>query len=92
MITGSTSLKIKDILSMIKEILNDKVDIEYTNKVLEEHYTITPYTFKPKVAQKFHLTYYHDFGQGILELIYYHYNQLLSEGKIKESNIFTKDD
>jgi UDP-glucose 4-epimerase len=89
MITGTKSLKIRDILSMIKEMLNEKIDIKYTNNILESHYNITPYSFKPKVAKKYQLNYYHDLGQGILDQIYFNYEKLLSEGEIKDDNIFT---
>ena len=91
MITGIKSLKISDLLALIKEILNEKIEIKYTNKVLESHYNITPYTFKPKVAKKYQLNYYHDLGQGILEQIYYNYEKLMAEGEIEEENLFTKE-
>ena len=91
MITGIKSLKISDLLALIKEILKEKIEIKYTNKVLESHYNITPYTFKPKVAKKYQLNYYHDLGQGILEQIYYNYEKLMAEGEIEEENLFTKE-
>jgi len=79
MITGNQTLKIKDLLTMIKEIFDNNIEIEYTNEKLEEHYEITPYTFKPKVAKKYILDYYHDLGQGILESVYDVYNELAKE-------------
>ena len=91
MITGTKSMRIKDLLAMIKEMLNEKIEINYTNSVLEEHYNITPYSFKPKVAKKYHLNYYHDLGQGVLDQIYYNYEKLLAEGKIEDDNFLTKD-
>lgn len=89
MITGTKSMRIRDLLSMIKEMLDEKIKIEYTNKVLDAHYNITPYSFKPKVAKKYQLNYYHDLGQGILEQIYENYEKLLKEGKIKEENLLS---
>ena len=91
MITGTKSMRIRDVLSMIKEIFSEKIDIEYTNNVLEAHYNITPYTFKPKVARKYQLNCYHDLGQGILEQIYYNYEKLLSQGEIQEENFLSKE-
>jgi len=91
MITGIKSLKIRDLLALIKEILNEKIEVKYTNKLLESHYNITPYTFKPKVAKKYQLNSYHDLGQGILDQIYYNYEKLMAEGEIEEENLFTKD-
>ena len=77
---------------MIKEILNDSIEINYTSNVLEEHYNITPYAFKPKVAKKYQLNYYHDLGQGVLEQIYSNYEKLLKDGILVEDNPFTKSD
>ena len=91
MITGIKSIRISDMLTMIKEILKDKIDIEYTNETLESHYNITPYTFKPKFAKKYQLNYYHELGQGILDQIYSTYEELLSEGKIDKNNTFSKE-
>ena len=91
MITGTKSMRIRDLLTMIKEMFNEKIEIEYTNNVLEAHYNITPYSFKPKVAKKYQLHYYHDLGQGVLDQIYFNYEKLLSDGEIKEDNFLTKD-
>jgi UDP-glucose 4-epimerase len=91
MITGTKSMRIRDMLAMIQEMFDNKVDIVYTDDVLESHYNITPYSFKPKVAQKLMLNTYHDFGQGILDQIYFNYEKLLQEKKINENNFLTKD-
>lgn len=89
MITGNKSMRVRDLLAMIKEIFNEKVEVEYTNELLEEHYNVTPYTFKPKVAKKYQLTCYHDLGQGILEQIYSNYERLLASGEIQSENELT---
>ena len=91
MITGTKSMRIHDVLEMITEMFNEKIKVEYTNDVLEAHYNITPYTFKPKVAKKYQLNYYHDLGQGVLEQIYDNYERLLAKGEIEEENFFTKE-
>ena len=78
-------------LLMIKEILQEKIEIEYTNKTLESHYNITPYTFKPKFAKKYQLNYYHELGQGILDQIYSNYEELLKNGEIDIDNNFTNE-
>jgi UDP-glucose 4-epimerase len=82
MITGSKTLKIRDILAMIKEMFQDKIEIEYSDEHMSGHYNMTPYTFKPIVAKKYILNYYHELGQGILEQIYENYEELHKEGKI----------
>lgn len=82
MITGSKSLRIRDLLSMIKEMFQDKIEIEYSDEHMSGHYNMTPYVFKPVVAKKYILNYYHELGQGILEQIYDNYEELQKEGKI----------
>ncbi len=67
---GTQSTKIKDLLRMIAEIFNNKIEIEYLPGNNEGHYEITPYSFRPKVAKKFVSNYYYDLGQGILDVIY----------------------
>jgi UDP-glucose 4-epimerase len=91
MITGTKSMRIHDMLEMITEMFSKKIDVEYTNEVLEAHYNITPYTFKPKVAKKYQLNHYYDLGQGVLEQIYDNYERLLAEGEIEADNFLTQD-
>lgn len=70
MITGNQTLQVRDVLYMIKEILQNKVEIEFQEGHMEGHYMMTPYFFKPKVAKKIVLNAYHDLGQGILQCIH----------------------
>lgn len=83
MLTGTQSIKIKDLLLMIKEMLNNKVTIEYLNECLEGHYKITPYTFRPRVAKKYIPKTQLDLGQGILDTIYDVYKELNDSGNEK---------
>lgn len=81
MITGPQTMKVKEILEMIKEMLNGEIEIEYQIGEFSGHYLITPYSFKPKVALKLIPKNYHDLGQGILNCIYENYQTLKLEGK-----------
>ena len=92
MITGNKSMRVKDVLLMIREMFSNKIKIKYTNSPLESHYNITPYTFKPKVAKKYHLNYFHDLGQGILDQIQDNYEVLLKSGEIDKENFLNKND
>lgn len=69
-ISGTQSTKVKDLLSMIKEIFKNEIKIEYIPDDTNHHYAITPYSFKPKMAKKLVSNYYHDLGQGILDMVY----------------------
>ncbi len=68
-ITGNKSMRIKDLHLMIKEMLNNKIELEFLPPVSDTHYEITPYTFNPKVAKKLVSNEYYDLGQGILECL-----------------------
>ena len=70
MITGLQSLKVVNMLEMIKEMMDNKVELIFNNKTMAGHYKLTPYSFKPKVALKITPKDFHDIGQGILECIY----------------------
>jgi UDP-glucose 4-epimerase len=83
MITGHSSLRVKDLLNMVKEIFNNDIEVIYEDEVMEGHYEITPYSFKPHVAKKYILNHYHDLGQGILDIIYRNHEDLIMKGRIK---------
>jgi len=68
-ITGNQPMKIKDVLVMVKEILGNKIDLEFIPTESSIHYEITPYSFKPKVAKKLVGSRFYDLGQGILECL-----------------------
>lgn len=69
-LTGTQSIKIKDLLNMIKEMLNGEIVIEYTSEPEPGHYEITPYSFRPRVAKTIVPSSHYDLGQGILDIIY----------------------
>ena len=87
MISGNQIIKVKDILNMINEMLNRSIKIEYVNPNNEDHYTITPYTFRPRLAKKILLKEYHELGQGILDSIYDTYKRIGKTSGKKDLNI-----
>ncbi len=68
-LTGHDAYKIKDIIKVIEEILNKKIETTYENQASELHYDVTPYTYKPRSNYKLVNDFYHDIGQGIIECI-----------------------
>ena len=67
--TGHHPMKVSELFTMIKEILNKDLIIEYKNPEEEDmkgHYTITPYKFIPKMGKKLVSHCYTDMGQGLL--------------------------
>lgn len=81
MITGNQQMRIKDLMLMIKEMLGNKIKLEFTKANYEEHYEITPYVFKPKLAKKIVGDSYIDLGQGILDLL-----DILHKEKFSQEN------
>ena len=74
-ITGYQQTKIKDLLLMIREMLNNKVDLEFQPDTDRYHYFITPYTFAPKLGKRLMSRSYVDLGQGVLDLLYEIYDE-----------------
>lgn len=76
-ISGSQQMKVKDLLLMIKEMLDNKVNIEYVPPAFNYHYEITPYVFSPKLAKRITARTHLDLGQGILKTIQHIYQQVI---------------
>ena len=74
-VTGHHPMKTIDMLEMIKEMLKKDVIFEFLVKPNDYHYSITPYSFIPKVGSKLVSNLYVDMGQGFLECL-----QELSQG------------
>lgn len=75
-ISGNQQMKVKDLLIMIKEMLDNKIKIDYIEPKFNYHYEITPYTFAPKLAKRIVSKTYFDLGQGILKCIQNIYKEL----------------
>lgn len=77
MIKGLQTIKVNELLLMINEIMGNNIKINYSKKAhYEGHYQLTPYSFRPRVAEKYLLNTYHDLGQGLLDTIYDIYKEL----------------
>ncbi len=76
--TGHYSMKVNELLTMIEEILKKEIKIEYIepkSKDPMDHYTITPYTFMPKIGKKYVKYFFTDMGQGLLLCMQEIYNK-----------------
>ncbi len=69
-ITGPQSMRVRDLLIMIREILNNEVEIEFGPPERIYHYRVTPYSYRPEKALKLVLDTYHDLGMGLLDIVY----------------------
>jgi UDP-glucose 4-epimerase len=68
-LTGTQPMRRKDLLVMIKEMLSNKIELEFLPVESNLHYEITPYVFNPKIAKKYVSNYYLDLGQGLLQCL-----------------------
>ena len=68
-LTGIEKLKRIELLTMINEILGNKLEIVNIDSNYFGHYKITPYAFHPTVAKKLVANPFMDLGQGLLEVI-----------------------
>ncbi len=68
-LTGNERMKRSDLFNMVKEILNDQVEIKYKNDGYHNHYNFTPYSFEPSVSRKLSANPHIDMGQGLLECV-----------------------
>jgi UDP-glucose 4-epimerase len=75
-ITGNQQMRVRDVLSMVKEILDNRIGIEYLPARESFHYEITPYNFSPKLAKRIVHKSYIDLGQGILTCIQNMYDDM----------------
>ena len=75
-ITGQQPVKVRDLLAMIREMLGNRLAIEYRDPGANTaaggtdwHYQITPYSYQPRIARRLTKHTYLDLGQGLLDLI-----------------------
>lgn len=84
-LTGHHPMRFGDMLEMIREILNNRVEIEYLPPVgNSNHYAITPYSFIPKIGEKYFSHSYLDMGQGLLECLHEIYKEVSNEENSKK--------
>lgn len=68
-LTGTERLKRIELLTMINEIMQNRLDVKQISDNNMGHYKITPYSYNPTVAKKLTANPYIDLGQGLLECI-----------------------
>ena len=68
-LTGQERLRIKDVMTMISEILPWPVELHFDEANAVHHYEITPYAFQPRVGRKLVLNEHVDLGQSILDCL-----------------------
>lgn len=69
MIAGHQRMTIRDLFTMIEEIIGKKITIIYRENVCNNHYVMTPYSFESDVPIRINLPTYVDISEGILECL-----------------------
>ncbi len=82
-ITGYQSMKIKECMQMIREIMGNNIELEFLPTDDDLHYELTPYSFTPKTARRMVSSFYIDFGQGILEALNELYRHQIQDTRTK---------
>jgi len=78
-ITGHQSMRVGDVLNMIKEIIGEDITLEYNTHTHSSHYEITPYTFNPKLGKKYSPELHIDLGQGLLQIMNLVHKEILEK-------------
>ncbi|MDH5551920.1 MAG: NAD(P)-dependent oxidoreductase [Nitrosomonas sp.] len=68
-LTGQEKLRIKDVMTMIAEIMPWPVTLNFDDANTLHHYKITPYAFQPRIGRKLVLNEHVDLGQGLLDCL-----------------------
>jgi len=67
-LSGNYRMRLSELLEMISEILDNKVNIEY-GRGKNSHYKYTPYSYNPKPGKKIVMNSFRDMGQGLVEIL-----------------------
>lgn len=90
-LTGQEKLRIKDVMTMISEILPWPVELHFDEANAVHHYEITPYAFQPRIGRKLVLNEHVDLGQGILDCLREIHQNLHHNGENDDATPATSD-
>lgn len=71
-LTGTQVFSIKEVMSMVREIIGHEIKIEFSAKEGNHepfHYSLTPYRYTPHRGEKIVPPIFIDLGEGILEMV-----------------------
>ncbi len=83
--TGYERFRIRDVAMMVKEILDRDVRIEFADGEPPGHYLLTPFTFKPEMAEKLIANEFIEFGHGLLDCIHEQHEASLASAEAAEA-------
>ena len=68
-LTGQERMRIKDVMTMISEIMPWPIELHFDEANAVHHYEVTPYAFQPRIGRKLVLNEHVDLGQGLLDCL-----------------------
>lgn len=77
-LTGHHPLRYRELLTLIREIVGDDVEVEVHAEEADErlsrlytgHYAMTPYSFRPTLTRKLVSASYVDMGEGLIDVLH----------------------
>lgn len=90
-LTGQEKLRIRDVMTMISDMLPWDVALHFDQAKPGHHYQITPYAFQPRVGRKLVLNEHVDLGQGLLDCIQ-EIHQQINHGHEEDDSSFSPAD
>ncbi|MEO5375428.1 MAG: NAD(P)-dependent oxidoreductase [Alphaproteobacteria bacterium] len=78
-LTGTERFRYRDLLMLIKEMLDDSVEVEFLAEEYKGHYVLSPYSFRPSVGVKLTSNPCVEFGQGLIECMDHIHRELSPE-------------
>lgn len=84
-LTGFEKMRRRELFQMIREILNDGIEFEYSDEEMKGHYSVTPYSFHPNLARKLIANPFIDMGQGLVDCIRHIHREFYGDtGRIED--------
>ncbi len=68
-LTGQERMRIRDVMTMISEMMPWPVKLNFDEANAVHHYEVTPYAFQPRIGRKLVLNEHVDLGQGLLDCL-----------------------
>jgi len=79
-LTGQERMRIKDVMTMISEIMPWPIELHFDEANAVHHYEVTPYAFQPRIGRKLVLNEHVDLGQGLLDCLREIHKELYHSG------------
>lgn len=80
---GRERMTTADMLEMIKEMMGDRIELQYGSNTNVGHYTQTPYSYVPKLGRKLTQDTHIDLGLGLLDCLQRMHRELCADDDVE---------